>query len=162
VPAGWVDGCSPGDPFVAVSAGRSPFRTADLLELAELFGELDRNDRYAHHAGHLHLTIPKYLFGREARLLIRAPRSNCKTTLPLTTYRSAHMYKTTQRPLFGMTVRLIAVILVTSFGLLERLPGALRSAMCMLSGGDDALDWSQRYKANLEKLGSGIGSRSLR
>jgi CarD family transcriptional regulator len=25
----------------------------------------------------------------------------------------------------------------------------------MLSGGDDALSWSQRYKANLEKLGSG-------
>jgi hypothetical protein len=30
----------PGDPFVVVSAGRSPFRTADLLELAELIGEL--------------------------------------------------------------------------------------------------------------------------
>jgi CarD family transcriptional regulator, regulator of rRNA transcription len=25
----------------------------------------------------------------------------------------------------------------------------------MLNGGDDALGWSQRYKANLEKLGSG-------
>jgi CarD family transcriptional regulator len=25
----------------------------------------------------------------------------------------------------------------------------------MLSGGDDALSWSQRYKANLEKLASG-------
>jgi CarD family transcriptional regulator len=25
----------------------------------------------------------------------------------------------------------------------------------MLSGGGDALGWSQRYKANLEKLGSG-------
>ena len=49
----WVDGRSPWDPFVAVSAGRSPFRTADQLELAELFGELDLNDRYAHHAGHL-------------------------------------------------------------------------------------------------------------
>jgi hypothetical protein len=32
----------PGDPFVVVSAGRSPFRTADLLELAELIGELRR------------------------------------------------------------------------------------------------------------------------
>ena len=30
----------PEDPFVVVSAGRSPFRTADLLELAELIGEL--------------------------------------------------------------------------------------------------------------------------
>ena len=30
----------PADPFVVVSAGRSPFRTADLLELAELVAEL--------------------------------------------------------------------------------------------------------------------------
>jgi len=30
------------DPFVVVSAGRSPFRTADLLALAELIGELRR------------------------------------------------------------------------------------------------------------------------
>ena len=30
----------PGDPFVVVAAGRSPFRTVDLLELAELVGEL--------------------------------------------------------------------------------------------------------------------------
>jgi hypothetical protein len=39
LPAEWTD-MVPGDPFVAVSAGRSPFRTADLLELAELIGEL--------------------------------------------------------------------------------------------------------------------------
>ena len=48
---------------MVVSAGRSPFRTADLLELAELIGELNRNGRYAHHAGHLHLTILTYLLG---------------------------------------------------------------------------------------------------
>ncbi len=35
----WTDVVA-GDPFVVVSAGRSPFRTADLLELAELVGEL--------------------------------------------------------------------------------------------------------------------------
>jgi len=121
VPAGWEDGRSPGDPFVAVSAGRSPFRTSDLLELAELFGELDPNDRHAHHAGHLHLTILKYLFGREARLLIRAPRSNCKTTLPLTTYRSAHTYKTTQRPLFGR--RCSAVLVDVGSSLRRSWPG---------------------------------------
>ena len=39
LPAEWTD-VVPGDPFVVVSAGRSPFRTADLLELAELIGEL--------------------------------------------------------------------------------------------------------------------------
>jgi hypothetical protein len=39
LPAEWTD-MVPGDLFVAVSAGRSPFRTADLLELAELIGEL--------------------------------------------------------------------------------------------------------------------------
>ena len=39
LPAEWTD-VVPGDPFVVVSAGRSPFRTADLLELAELVGEL--------------------------------------------------------------------------------------------------------------------------
>ncbi len=32
-----------GDPFVVVSAGRSAFRTADLLELAELIAGLLRN-----------------------------------------------------------------------------------------------------------------------
>jgi hypothetical protein len=32
----------------------------------------------------------------------------------------------------------------------------------MFSDGDNALNWSQRYKANLEKLASGIWSRSLR
>ena len=39
LPAEWTD-VVPGDPFVVVSAGRSPFRTADLLELAELVEEL--------------------------------------------------------------------------------------------------------------------------
>jgi len=32
----------------------------------------------------------------------------------------------------------------------------------VLGGGDDERDWSQRYKANLEKLASGIWSGSLR
>jgi Family of unknown function (DUF5372) len=41
LPAEWTD-VVPGDLFVVVSAGRSPFRTADLLELAELIGELRR------------------------------------------------------------------------------------------------------------------------
>ena len=39
LPAEWTD-VVPEDPFVVVSAGRSPFRTADLLELAKLIGEL--------------------------------------------------------------------------------------------------------------------------
>jgi hypothetical protein len=39
LPAEWTDVVL-ADPFVVVAAGRSPFRTADLLELAELIGEL--------------------------------------------------------------------------------------------------------------------------
>ena len=39
LPAGWTD-VVPADPFVVVSAGRSPFRTADLLALAELVAQL--------------------------------------------------------------------------------------------------------------------------
>ncbi len=39
LPVEWTD-VVPEDPFVVVSAGRSPFRTADLLELAELIREL--------------------------------------------------------------------------------------------------------------------------
>ena len=39
LPAEWTD-VVPGDRFVVVSAGRSPFRAADLLELAELIREL--------------------------------------------------------------------------------------------------------------------------
>ena len=35
IPAGWTD-VDPPDPYVAISAGRSPFRVADLLELAAL------------------------------------------------------------------------------------------------------------------------------
>jgi hypothetical protein len=66
-----VDGRRPEDPFVVVSAGRSPLRTADLLELAELIGELNRNGRYARRAGHLHLTILKYLFGVRRVLSLR-------------------------------------------------------------------------------------------
>jgi len=40
VPAEWTDVVAP-DPFVMVSAGRSPFHIADLIELARLVGELD-------------------------------------------------------------------------------------------------------------------------
>ena len=39
LPAEWTD-VVPADPFVVVSAGRSPFRTADLLVLAELVAQL--------------------------------------------------------------------------------------------------------------------------
>ena len=39
LPAEWTD-LVPADPFVVVSAGRSPFRTADLLVLAELVDRL--------------------------------------------------------------------------------------------------------------------------
>ena len=39
LPAEWTD-VVPADPFVVVSAGRSPFRTADLLMLAELVAQL--------------------------------------------------------------------------------------------------------------------------
>jgi hypothetical protein len=35
LPAGWTD-VDPPDPFDVVSAGRSPFRVEDLLELAKL------------------------------------------------------------------------------------------------------------------------------
>jgi len=41
VPAGWTS-LSPPDPFVVVSAGRSPFRVADLLELSRLLEGLSR------------------------------------------------------------------------------------------------------------------------
>jgi hypothetical protein len=39
LPAEWTDLVAP-DPFVVVSAGRSPFHIADLLELADLLSEL--------------------------------------------------------------------------------------------------------------------------
>jgi Family of unknown function (DUF5372) len=39
LPAAWTDVVAE-DPFVTVAAGRSPFRTADLLELAELVARL--------------------------------------------------------------------------------------------------------------------------
>jgi hypothetical protein len=39
LPAAWTDAVAE-DPFVTVAAGRSPFRTADLLKLAELVAQL--------------------------------------------------------------------------------------------------------------------------
>jgi hypothetical protein len=39
LPAGWTDAVGP-DPFVVVSAGRSAFRTQDLIELAGLVRNL--------------------------------------------------------------------------------------------------------------------------
>ncbi len=39
LPAEWTDVVGP-DPFVVVSAGRSPFHITDLVELARLVGEL--------------------------------------------------------------------------------------------------------------------------
>ena len=39
LPTGWTDAAEV-DPFVVVAAGRSPFRVADLLELADLADRL--------------------------------------------------------------------------------------------------------------------------
>jgi hypothetical protein len=41
VPASWTDAV-PADPVVAVSAGRSPFRLEDLLELTRLVAEFGK------------------------------------------------------------------------------------------------------------------------
>jgi hypothetical protein len=41
LPAEWTDVVAP-DPFVALAAGRAPFRTEDLLALAELIARLRR------------------------------------------------------------------------------------------------------------------------
>ena len=46
LPMEWTD-LSGEDPFVVVAAGRSPFRTGDLLELAGLVQTLDRRRRDA-------------------------------------------------------------------------------------------------------------------
>lgn len=43
LPTGWTDAGDP-DPFMVVSAGRSPFRVEDLLELAELMVGLSGGD----------------------------------------------------------------------------------------------------------------------
>lgn len=51
-PAGWTDAAA-ADPFVAMAAGRSPFRVQDLLALAGLLqrlrsaGPAGRKDNYA-------------------------------------------------------------------------------------------------------------------
>jgi hypothetical protein len=56
-----------------------------------------------------------------------------------------------------MTACPIPVSLGTSFGPWERLPGSLEigCGVTVLGSGDDERNWSQRYKANLEKLASG-------
>ena len=56
-----------------------------------------------------------------------------------------------------MTACPIAVILKTSFGPREGLLGnfEIGCGVTVLGGGDDGRTWSQRYKANLEKLASG-------
>ena len=61
------------------------------------------------------------------------------------------------RAVGGMTVRPIAVILGRSFGHWDRLPGSFEigCGVTVLGGGEDERTWSQRYKANLEKLASG-------
>jgi Family of unknown function (DUF5372) len=41
LPALWTS-VFPADPFVAVSAGRSPFRVQDLLELAQLIARIQQ------------------------------------------------------------------------------------------------------------------------
>jgi RNA polymerase-interacting CarD/CdnL/TRCF family regulator len=55
-----------------------------------------------------------------------------------------------------MTACPIAGILRTSCGLRGKLPESFEIGCAIVFGsGDDALNWSQRYKANLEKLASG-------
>ena len=56
-----------------------------------------------------------------------------------------------------MTLCPIAAILGKSFGCRERLPESseIDCGVTVLSDGDDARLWSQRYKANLDKLASG-------
>jgi hypothetical protein len=44
LPAGWTD-VDPPDPYVAIAAGRSVFRVADLVELAALIDHLLPEDR---------------------------------------------------------------------------------------------------------------------
>jgi len=56
----------------------------------------------------------------------------------------------------GMTVCPIAVILGTSFGPGQDSRGYFEIGCGVaVLGGEDGRDWSQRYKANLEKLASG-------
>ena len=43
MPASWTD-VVPDDPFVAISAGRSPLRPSDLIEMVQLLKGLDRRD----------------------------------------------------------------------------------------------------------------------
>jgi hypothetical protein len=43
LPAAWTSVCAP-DPFVVISAGRSPFRILDLLELARLVAGLHQGE----------------------------------------------------------------------------------------------------------------------
>ena len=72
--------------------------------------------------------------------------------------RGHYIAVTGDRAVFGMTACRIAVILGTGFwspG--ERLPRSFEigCGVTVLSGDDDERTWSQRYKANLEKLASG-------
>jgi hypothetical protein len=62
-----------------------------------------------------------------------------------------------QNPQSGMTVCPLAVILGTSFDPWEPIPGSFKTGCgeTVLGGGGDELNWSQRYRANLEKLASG-------
>jgi hypothetical protein len=43
LPAGWTDAV-PADPFTVAAAGRAPFRTQDLLELADRVAQLAHGD----------------------------------------------------------------------------------------------------------------------
>jgi hypothetical protein len=57
-----------------------------------------------------------------------------------------------------MIVCPIAVILGTSFSPWARLPRSFEIGCGVTVRGGDDDDWSQRYKANLEKLASGMGN----
>ena len=46
LPSAWTS-VSAVDPFVVLSAGRSPFRVSDLLELSRLMGAMDNHDNHA-------------------------------------------------------------------------------------------------------------------
>ena len=50
LPASWTS-VAADDPFVAISAGRSPFRVVDLLSMAELVARADESPRPQEDAG---------------------------------------------------------------------------------------------------------------
>ncbi len=64
VPAGWTDVEGP-DPVVAMSAGRSHFRLADLVELRVLLSEIEKEQCKRDFAGNVRQILPVGLPGPE-------------------------------------------------------------------------------------------------